>query len=179
MEYSVLCVILATLALVSTQHEQLIPQEFPQSPDQQYDIRYLAIGGSDSDDCLSSQPYPYNLSVVPCGTLRYALTGGYLLTTENKSNVILLVLPGEYVYGNISIILHNFRNIIVKKLPGSEGEVIFYCQQYLMDSFNNFYITSSDYIALQELTFTMCGPLSPGMATNEVNHLLIMNCVYR
>ncbi len=183
MKYSVLCVILATLALVLTQHEQLIPQIFQDRDIEQYDIRYLAVNDSndtiDSIECLSSQPYPYSDSVVPCGTLRYALTGGDSLATENGSNVILLVMPGEYTYGDVTILLQNFRNIVVKKLTGYEGTVVFRCQKRLVDSYNNFYITSSDYIVLQELTFSMCGPLSPGMATKEVNHLLIIDCVYR
>ena len=172
--FELLCV-LSILSLVSTQHE-LIPPHFP---NQQYDIRYLSVDGNDSDDCLLSQPYPYNSSVEPCGTLRYALTGGYNLTSENRSNVILLVLPGKYTYGNVTILLRNFQNIVVRKVPKYEGEVIFCCQEYLEDDYNNLYITFSDYIILQEIVFTGCGSLSPGMGTKKVRHLQIINCVYR
>lgn len=175
--------ILMTPGLGSTQNEgsQFIPPDFPNQNISDYSLRYLSVNGTDAPGCLQSQPYPYSDDAEPCGTLRYALTGGYRHITDNGSNIILLVLPGRYAHGNVTIWMNNYRNIVVRKIPGFDldDEVVFYCERFLQDDFNNFYFTRSEHIVLQELVFTKCGPRSPGMATKQVSNLLITNCVYR
>lgn len=169
--------------------QELFPDSFSW-PDRNiinYTIRYLSTDGVDKPDCLLNQPYPPSQSNASlssgvgnhCGTLRYALTGRHVYNTSNMNNIIVLVQPGEYPYGNVSIVLHNFHNIVIKKVPNTEGEVIFYCVEKLEDGFNNLYVTVSKYISIEGIIFEDCGPLSPGLGIARVEHLVVSNCISR
>ena len=178
----------ATLALtdVLDSSEELFPNSFswPDREISNYTIRYLSTGGVDRPDCLLNQPYPLIQSnsssiVSECGTLRYALTGGHEYNTSDMNNIIVLIQPGEYTYGNMSIVMHNFRNIVIKKVPNVKGEVILYCKEKLENGFNNLYVTVSSYIFIEGVVFEQCGPLTPGLSIRKVNHLVVSNCISR
>ena len=147
-----------------------------------YTIRYLSLDGSDTEDCLKNQTYPPPSSgnrYEACGSLRYAVTGSQAFRSFNVSNVMVLIWPGEYGYGNVTMYMTNFTNIVVSKMPGSKGEVVLHCDDHLSSDYNNIYFTYSSYILLKELVFTGCGSLSPGMAATRVDHICIEGCIFR
>ena len=147
-----------------------------------YTIRYLSLDGSDTEDCLKNQTYPPPSSgnrYEACGSLRYAVTGSQAFKSFNVSNVMILLWPGEYGYGSMTMYMTNFTNIVVSKVPGSEEEVVLHCDDHLSHNYNNIYFTYSSYILLKELVFTGCGSLSPGMATKWVDHIYIQSCIFR
>ena len=158
--------------------------KFPGSTIADYTLRYLSTNGNDNEECLQSQSFPpvsdhgENRSST-CGTLRYAITGSHNVSSFNVSNVVLLIWPGQYGYGKLGVSMTNFINIVVRKVPGSEGEVVLQCDEYLNNVYNNLYFFESSYVLLKELVFTKCGPLSPGMATYRTQNIRIEKCIYR
>ena len=81
----------------STQDEgsQFIPPDFPNQNTSDYSLRYLSMNGTDAPGCLQSQPSPYSDDAEPCGTLRYALRGGYRHITDNvRTEVHCATGPG-------------------------------------------------------------------------------------
>ena len=177
---SLLAILLITLHTNLAQHE-LIPTTFPLQNPSSYTIRYLSMSGNDTEKCLETQPFPYKeTDSEPCGSLRYALTDKhYDLMSYNQSNLIVLILPGRYGYGNVTIWMNYYENIVVRKLPDAEGEVVFHCSEYLNSSYNNLYFVFSRYLYFRELVFTECGPWSHAMSSLAAAHMVIEDCVYR
>ncbi len=161
----------------------LLPDNFPTGGN--YTVRYVSERGTDNSTCLESQPYPLtsepNVVVVTyCQTLRYALFGHNEYQNDVAvSNLIVLLEPGSYPYGNVSIVLMNFTNLVISKVPNSTGEAVLFCQEYLERNFNNIYITYSNYVAINDVVVERCGPLTPGMGVLSVNWLTVSNCIAR
>ncbi len=164
-----------------SQVSSLLPVTFPAGGS--YTVRYLAEDGADNTTCLESQPFPppdNSDIIIYCRTLRYALFGHhYYENNQSVSNLIVLVWPGQYPYGTESIALKDFTNLVISKVPNSVGEVVFYCQKNLELGYNNLYIRSSSYVAVNDVVFERCGPLSPGMGTRSVEWLTVSNCIAR
>ncbi len=101
--------------------------------------------------------------------------------TDNVTNVIVLVLPGKYSYGNVTIWLNYAENIAVKRVPGAgwEGEAILNCTERLLATYNNFYLVYSNYLLFEGLVFTECGPRSDALAFNDISSVVIDNCTFR
>ena len=177
-------VTLHVCAQTSTSSLADLDPKFPGSTITDYTLRYLSTNGNDTEECLQSQSFPpvsghgENRSLA-CGTLRYAITGSHSFRSFDVSNIVLLIWPGQYEYGNVTVYMTNFTNIVVRKVPGSKEEVVLQCENYLSDAYNNFYFVYSSYVLLKELVFTKCGPLSPGMAMKGTRHVRIEKCIYR
>ena len=160
----------------------LIPSAFIDQNIMNYKIRYVSEDGNDTDSCLGNQlPSGADSSdpISYCRTLRYALFGNHEYRGENISNLMVLMQPGNYPYGNVSIYLEDFTNLVISKAPGTVGEVVLYCQEYLVHHYNNLYFTYSSYVAINEVVFERCGPLSPGMGVFEVTMFYVTNCIAR
>ena len=96
--------------------ENIIPESFSVNDISQYDIRYLSEHGNDAESCLSDQVYPLSPNFQTCGSLLYALTGGLNYTSDNNSNVIVLILPGIHPMGERGIEISDYQNIILNKM---------------------------------------------------------------
>lgn len=165
--------IAGAVALVQTQ-DDLIPPNFPVIDN--YTIRYLSENGSDTMDCLVNQSlHCESDQVQPCRSLGHALTGG----KGEIKDLILLVYPGSYNYGAVSVVLSFAYNVVIRRIPESDGDVIFRCKQNLEDSFNNFYIANSTNIALERITFAGCGSYSSGIGIFNVTNIVITDCIFR
>ncbi len=183
--YSCLILVLLSIAPLRAQGESeyqavvsLLPDNFPEGDN--YTVRYVSEQGTDNSTCLESQPYPRTAEVTYCKTLRYALFGDYNYTNNKRiNNLIVLLEPGKFFYGNESIVLNDFTNLVISKIPDTVGEVILSCQEHLEQSYNNIYITYSSYVAVNEVVFEECGPLSPGMGIRDVNWLTVSNSIAR
>ncbi len=176
-----LLLLLLQFTVIANGHE-LIPSHFTNQNISQYSVRYLSMVGSDGQACLRSQPFPYDrIQVQPCRSLRYAVTGGNEYMTNNVSNVIVLVLPGKYSYGNVSIWLNYAENVAVRKVLSTEieGEAILNCTEFLPTSYNNFYFVYSNYVLLEGLVFTECGPHSHALSFHVISFLILTNCTFR
>jgi hypothetical protein len=176
-----LAAILAYSAPASpTTGSEIIPEVFPVRNMSQYKIRYLSESGSDTASCLSNQTYPVgpqlSNTTQRCGSLIYALSGG---TNYRSSNVIVFVLPGSYSMGERGIVIYNYQNIVLSKLPDTSGEVIIRCDRYLEDKFNNFYIVRAVNFALDGLVFTGCGSYSTPIRLEDSLNAVISNCTFR
>ncbi len=101
--------------------------------------------------------------------------------TDNVTNVIVLVLPGKYSYGNVTLWLNYAENVAVKRVPGVgwEGEAILNCTERLLATYNNFYFVDSNYLLFEGLVFTECGPHSDALSFNEISSVVINNCTFR
>ena len=164
----------------------LIPASFPNRDPSSYTIRYLSqLLGSDSEDCLTSQLHTGTDSpgakVQYCRTLRYALTGQHSgQMFQDIHNLILVVSPGTYAFNfNGPLEVSHSSNFIIAKDPLLSGEATFKCDTLREDRFNNLHIFRSENLALQELTFTQCGPFSYAVSLSRVTNLLLRSNTFR
>ena len=172
---------LATLLALSapaspTTGSEIIPEMFPVRDMSQYTIRYLFESGNDTASCLSNQTYPMNpdsntTQYCACGSLIYALTGG--------RNLIVLILPGSYSMGERGIVIYNYQNTIMSKMPDTSGEVIVTCDRYLEDNFNNLFVVNATNFALNGIVFTGCGSYSTPIRLEVSFNAVISNCTFR
>lgn len=180
MAFRALWILLSLLATANCQWP--IPPHFTSQNMSNYTVRYLSMDGMDGEDCRVNQAFPYDeAQASPCRTLRYAITGGHKYMTDNVTNVIVLVLPGKYSYGDVSIWLNHAENVAVRRLPDAEleGEAILNCTDFLESSYNNFYFVRSNYVHLEGLVFTECGPHSHALSFRLISFLVIANCTFR
>lgn len=158
---------------------EIIPEVFPIRNTSQYTIRYLSEGGNDTASCLSNQTYPVDPQLGQyCGSLVYALSGGTNFQSHVR-NLIVLILPGSYSMGERGIVIFNYQNIVLSKLPGNSGEVVIRCDRYLEDNFNNFYVANAVNFALNGLVFTGCGSYSTPVRLEDSHNAVISNCTFR
>ena len=174
-------VILATL-LFSAGESTVIQDGIPVNNLSEYTVRYLSEDGNDMESCLSDQGYsPLNNSrtVEYCGSLIYALTGGYKNESSNAANLVVVIQPGQYDIGDQGITILRYENIFLTKMPGIVGEVIFKCSQFLEDSFNNIYVVHGVNISLNSIVFTECGSFSSPLRLQHTLNVTISNCTFR
>ena len=132
-------------------------------------LRYLhQTSGNDSAECLSVNPYPSQA----CRTLGYALAG-------NITDLMLLIWPGTYEYTERQIGIRHHQNVLIQKMPESEGKVIFQCRAYSEDSSNNLAFFAVENITISGITFEQCGPLSPGISADNSTNILVSKCTFR
>ncbi len=182
MAFSAVSPFLFVLLLPLVSSHLLIPPHFTSQNISDYTVRYLSMDGEDAEACQTSQPFPYDVDRgKPCRTLRYAITGGHAYMTDDVTNVIVLVLPGKYSYGDVSIWLNYAENVAVQRIPGAgwEGEAILNCTEFLLSSYNNFYFVYSNQLLLDGLVFTECGPHSHALSFHVVSSMVINNCTFR
>ena len=164
-----------------------------------YTVRYLkSDGGRDTPECLQSQPYSSGClqdignSIVYCQTLSYSLLENCIgqstaSNTDNSSlcvpnitsNLIILVHPGEYDYGETGITLYDYNNLIIRKIPGCAGKVSFTCKNFSDSVFNNLEMINTRNVGLDGLEFSRCGPLSSPCYMINVTNATITNCIFR
>lgn len=151
----------------------------------QYTIRYLSeTEGSDTDSCLSNQIYPPdsrqdNTTTVYCGSLIYALTGGYMNKSSNISYLVVIILPGNYSIGEGGIEIDFVDNIFLTKMPGASGEVIIKCSRFLEDSFNNLFLQIGRNISMNGIVFSECGSYGSPVRIQHTLNATISNCTFR
>ena len=163
---------------------ELIPASFPTQDLSRYTVRYLsqASGSADSEACLRQQPplSGANATQQSCSTIRYSLSGGNRTGTMffGNSYLILVVSKGRYPYiGNIQ--LWGFSNIIVAKNPLEANETVFMCDQKNYTGYNNMYFVDAKNIAFIGITFSNCGPFSPGFTFTNASNTVIDGCSFR
>ena len=160
----------------------IIPDSFPVTNLAEYRLRYLSEQGNDTNSCLTGQVYPpsrSNATTQDCGSLLYALTGGRDFHSDNESNIIVLLLPGSYTMGDDGIEINNYRNIILRKMPGTSGEVIVKCNAFLDEGFNNLFVTNTTNLVLDGIVFTECGPHRSPVRLQNVFNLTVSDCTFR
>lgn len=177
------------------------PENFPDTDISQYTVRYVSPNGQDTEDCLQNQPYPppsdggCQQPVDPaseashCGSIGYSLlenctgTNYTNCTAKITSNLIILFYPGSYgYYDDLSIVVENYSNLMIKKVPScisNQEEVVFSCNSYRNDLFNNLYFVSAVNLAMDGIVFSRCGPFSPGAAMYNTTNTTITNCEFR
>ena len=177
--------LLALFLLVpgSSRASDIIPDKFPLRDVSRYTVRYLSESGNDTESCLSSQLYPPDplaaSATLHCGSLIYALTGGQYFRSDDKSNVIILILPGSYTLGDRGIEIYDFQNIILSKMPGTFGEVVVKCTRMLEDHYNNFFVVRALNFALTGIVFTKCGSYSTPVRLQDSSNAIIKDCTFR
>lgn len=173
--------LLALLALaVQVWSSEIIPETFPIRDQSRYTIRYLSENGNDTESCLSGHIYPPDANTVPyCKTLVYALSGGHHFMSSNKSNIIVLILPGTYPMGDRGIEICRYQNIILSRMPATSGEVVVKCSGYLEDDYNNLFVEESVNFALDGIVFTECGSFSTPVRLERSSNAVISNCTFR
>lgn len=159
-----------------------IPASFP--PAEAYTVRYLSQhndGGMDSQACLQLTQREANSRVDPasCHTVRYSLTGQSVGTNFSGVHyLILLVSPGVYFYGD-TIVLRDSSNIIIAQNPlFNSGEVVFKCENFSTE-FNNLFFQDTENVALIGITFSHCGPRSPGIGILNVTNAIFKDCTFK
>ena len=160
----------------------IIPDNFPIRNISLYTVRYLSENGSDTENCLSNQPYPPDAPVGSsqhCRSLLYALTGGLNFKSYDKSNLVVLLLPGSYSLGEYGIGIYNYSNIILSKLPDTHGEAVVSCDRHLEDDYNNLFVAEAVNFALNGLVFTGCGSYSTPVRLQNSANAVISNCTFR
>jgi len=132
-------------------------------------LRYLHhTSGNNTAECLSVNPHPSQA----CRTLGYALAG-------NISDLMLLIWPGTYVYTEQHIDIRHQQNLVIQKVPGSEGKVIFQCRAYDEQSYNNLALFTVQNVTISGIIFEQCGPMSPGIFVNDSKEILVSKCTFR
>ena len=175
------CFVLTFLVSL-TRGEGFVPENFTTSNLTQYTIRYLSEDGNDTDSCLSGQAYPpdpWTNTIQYCGSLIYTLTGGHHFRSQNINNVIVLVLPGSYPMGEKGIEILNSQNIILSKMPGTPGEVVFRCNDFLEESYNNLFINSTGNLTLNGIIFTECGSYASPVRLRNTTNTTVSDCTFR
>lgn len=147
----------------------------------EYTVRYLSEDGNDTESCLSDQGYtPLNNTIVEyCGSLIYALTSDYNNESSNVTNLVLVILPGQYTIGEQGIKIDRYENIFLTKMPGTVGEVVFRCFQFLPEDFNNLYVVRGVNISLNSIVFTECGSFDSPVRFQHSLNVTISNCTFR
>lgn len=156
-----------------------IPDNFTTKDLSAYTIRYLSEDGNDTEACLSQDHQANstaNSAVQYCGSLVYSLTGG---KNSQSSNLIVLVVPGIYPMGKNGTKIIDHQNIILSKMPDTSGEVVFKCNEYLEEGFNNLFIRNTNNIVLNEIVFTECGPLTSPVNIQNTNNIIVSKCTFR
>ena len=162
-----------------------IPDSFATKDLSAYTIRYLSEDGNDTEACLSNTVHTQdhqantstaNSTVQYCGSLVYSLTGG---KNSQSSNLILLVVPGIYLMGKNGTKIIKHQNIILSKMPDTPGEVVFKCNEYLEEGFNNLFIRNTNNIVLNEIVFTECGPFTSPVNIQNTNNIIVSKCTFR
>ena len=175
--------VLFLLVLGFSRASDVIPDKFPLRDLSRYTVRYLSESGNDTQSCLSSQLYlldPLAASTtLHCGSLIYALTGGQHFRSDDKSNVIVLILPGIYTMGDRGIEIYDFQNIILSKVPDPYGEVVIKCTRMLEDNYNNFFVVRALNFALTGIVFTKCGTYSTPVRLQDSSNAIIKDCTFR
>ena len=135
-------------------------------------VRYLnAVTGNDTADCLGDSPLPSQ----SCRTLRYALAS----SGTTISNLSLLIWPGTYVHSERATVVVRPRNLLIQKMPGSDGEVIFRCIRYNEYQYNNLALFSAENVTILGITFERCGPFSSGIFMDDSSGVLVSQCTFR
>ena len=149
---------------------------FTDQGSQGYVVRYLSSTGVDNSSCLLHQAFALNATA--CRSLPYALAGG---NTEEATvvNLSVMVFPGVYGLGEFGIELESSENVTIKKVQGEIEEVVFRCDRFLDDAYNNLYIFRSRNIELSGITFALCGRFSPSVRFQYSEKIWINNCTFR
>ena len=177
------------------------PEGFSGADFSQYTVRYVSESGEDSEACLQSQPYTepsreerclqedsLPATITPCRSIGHSLLEycNFInhtdCTARVTSNLMILIYPGVYEYAeNYSIIVSNYTNLIIRKLPLCEDDrkVMLSCAKLTEELYNNLYVISSANLAIDGITFSRCGPKSPGAAMFDVHDATITNCNFR
>ena len=176
---------LVALGSVSPLSAEMLNALVPTCDFSHYTIRYLSQtpSSADSEACLqpqTPQPEANNASLQSCSTIRYSLSGGNRTgrTFFNTSYLILIVSQGRYSY-NKTIVLRYFSNIIIAMNPLEKGKAVFVCASKTYRSFNNLYFEEAENIALLDITFSNCGPVSTGISIINTNNIVIDGCTFK
>lgn len=172
--------ILAT-PLFSIGESTVIQDGIPVNNLSEYTVRYLSEDGNDTESCLSDQGYSLlnNVTVDYCGSLIYALTGDYKNESSNVTNLVVVILPGQYTIGDQGIKILQYENVFLTKMPGTVGEVVFKCFQFLEESFNNLFVVRGVNISLNSIVFTECGSYNSPVRLQHTLNVTISNCTFR
>ena len=167
--------------LFSLGEPTVIQDGIPMNNLSEYTVRYLSGDGNDTESCLSDQGYtPLNNTIVEyCGSLIYALTGDYKNESSNVANLVVVILPGQYTIGDHGIKIDRYENIFLTKMPGTVGEVVFRCFQFLSEDFNNLYVVRGINISLNSIVFTECGSYDSPVRLQHSLNVSISNCTFR
>lgn len=183
----------------ATSGSVLFPENFPDKNISHYTVRYVSPNGQDSEECLLNQPYPPPSGCEPpdsSSTATHCESIGYSLlercaglnytdcTAQVTSNLIILFYPGSYgYYDKLSVVLQNYTNLMIRRIPSCEttpnDEVIFSCNNYTKDFYNNLYFISAVNLAMDGIVFSRCGPYSPGAGMINTTNATITNCEFR
>ena len=175
--------------------ELQIPEHFSDRNVGDYTVRYASPWGTDSEDCLVSQPHnisegcdpvtPNRQPITYCKTVGYSLVGGCVghnaidCVPDVQRNLIVVVANGSVfaTYGRLQV--DNFVNLLLMKAPGCDEELAISCMNFTEDVYNGIYIQYSRNIAVNRLTFAHCGPKSNGIAFRDVYEAVVSNSIFR
>ena len=169
--------LLVTGAASETKESDLFPSQFFTNNKNisQYRVRYLHPDGQDTEECLQNQPYPPPHDFESCpktvdSSIRYCRTLNHS-TSGVKSNLIVLVYPGDYRYATD---LDGYKNLVIRKFPGcSEDEKAnFTCSS----SDENLRIRNTINLSINGIVFAKCD--TPAVIRNVTN-AIVTNCVFR
>ena len=186
------------VAVGSVEWEPLsVPEHFSERDISRYTIRYVSPTGTDSEDCLASQPYNISegcnptaaggQSITYCKTVGYGMVGECLgqyatdCSPEVKDNLMIVVATGSVFGTDNRTLLQavNFTNLMLRKVTGCAEEIVVSCLKYSEDRFNDIYVQDSRRVAVDGLTFANCGPISNGIAFRNVYNNVVSNSVFR
>ena len=173
--------VILTVLLLSVGEPTIIQDGIPVNNLSEYTVRYLSEDGNDTDNCLSDQGYPplSNATIEYCRSLIYTLTGDYKNESSNVSDLVIIILPGRYLIGELGIKIIDYRNIFLTKMPGAIGEVVFRCFRFLEESFNNLFVVFGVNISLNNIVFTECGSYGSPVRFQHTLNITVSNCTFR
>ena len=174
------CLVLLLAIMPLNRGADIIPDSFPARDLSSYTVRYLSESGNDTESCLSGQSYPLtNATTRCCRSFGYSLTGGHYFRSSNKSNVIILIFPGNYTMGKRGVEIFDYYNVILSKMPDTVGEVVIKCNEYFEDDYNNLFVADGVNFALSGLVFTECGSYSTPVRLQNTLNAVISNSIFR
>ena len=135
---------------------------------QSFTVRYLnEANGSDTLEC--------DLPNQACKSLTRVLS-------SNISNFSLSiwVWPGNYSYQTeTKISISTVRNLLIQKMPGYDGEVVFKCSSYNESAYNGLEIYYAENVTISGISFEQCGSQSSGIYVVNTTEIQISNCTFR
>lgn len=135
---------------------------------QSFTVRYLnEANGSDTSEC--------DLPNQACKSLTHVLS-------SNISNFSLSiwVWPGNYSYQTeTQIRISTVRSLLIQKIPGCDGEVIFKCSSYNESAYNGLEIYYAENVTISGITFEQCGSQSSGIYVVNTTEIQISYCTFR
>lgn len=138
-------------------------------------VRFVdPLMGVDNESCLWSSD-----GRAPCKTINYALEQENATTAASVHDISVTLLPGEHRLP-FRLIVRNSSFIRIRGVEPYLTRIT--CTKFpnedLPCSFDQLTLQGSSIIFLSNITFTRCGPIPVALFIEDVNDLIIEDCVF-